>query len=128
MLVLFLIFIILITFCLDISSRNKYTFIHTSSVAKVSPQVINKCVILPDKLVERVSCVNSVNQPFNILDHAVGTVGIYGMVWIGKTSISRAVFNYQLHYVEEVTARIQGVIKLDKADTYSYISFNAIMF
>lgn len=46
------------------------------------------------------SRVKSVNQLLNISDHGVRIVGIYGMVGIGKTTISKAFFNYHLHLFE----------------------------
>lgn len=66
-------------------------------MAEVLPQVKFKRLILPDYSVGIESRVNSVNQLLNVSDHSVRIIGIYGMVGIGKTTVSKAVFNDHLH-------------------------------
>lgn len=92
-------YIILFTYYWDKFSRNEYKFIQ-KIVSKVLPQVNSKCLILPDNLVGIGSRFSSVNQLLNMSNLEVLTVGIYGMVGIGKTTISKSVFNYHLHRFE----------------------------
>lgn len=89
----------LTTLSLVVFYRNESRFIQ-KIVTKVLPQVIPGCLILPDNPVGIGSRVKYINQLLRIESNDVRTIGIYGMGGIGKTTISKAVFNENLHRFE----------------------------